>query len=58
MRRVREYEIWNCPARATVDPGDIVAEIASQLGLGRETIIPHHKVPDAMDCENLKNSYG
>jgi hypothetical protein len=54
MRRVREYEIWNCPGRVTVDPDDIVAEIASELGLGRETIIPHHEVPDATNCENLR----
>lgn len=54
MRRVREYEIWNCPGRITVEPDSIVAEIASELGLGSETIMPHHEVPDPVDCENLK----
>lgn len=56
MRRVREYEIWNCPARITVEPDSIVAEIASELGLGSETIIPHHQVPDAIDCQNLRTA--
>lgn len=54
MRRVREYEIWSCPARITVDPDSIVAEIASELGLGSETIIPHYQVPGAVDCQNLR----
>jgi hypothetical protein len=54
MRRVREYEIWNCPGRVTVAPDNIVAEIASELGFDRETIIPHHGVPDAVDCKKLR----
>jgi hypothetical protein len=54
MRRIREYEIWNRPGRITVDPDPIVAEIANELGLSSETIIPHHEVPDSVHCENLK----
>lgn len=54
MRRVREYEIWNCPGRMTVEPDSIVAEIASELGLGSETIVPHHQIPGEVDCENLR----
>lgn len=56
MRRVREYEVWNCPGRTTVAADSIAAEIASELGLGDKTIIPHHQIPDLVDCQNLKTA--
>jgi hypothetical protein len=54
VRRVHEYGIWNSPGRITVNPDSIVAEIASELELGSETIIPLHQVPSEVDCQNLR----
>jgi hypothetical protein len=56
MRRIREYEIWNCPGCPTVDPSSIVAEVAMELGFTDRAIVPHNQLPSALDCENLRMS--
>lgn len=53
MKRIREYEIWNCPGHPTVDPANIAAEVARELGFTSETIVPHNQVPGPADCQKL-----